>query len=264
MSLATSSEKNIPVLNQVLKTIAMIPARYAASRFPGKLMQDLHGKTVIRRTYEAAMDTGLFHQVFVVTDSDRIFSEIISFGGKAIMSKKEHECGSDRIAEAVEDMEVDVVVNVQGDEPMIDVDSLRRVLQVFQGEDAHKIDLASLKAPLNRQEDIDNPNNVKVITNKDNFALYFSRSPIPFPREKKTGVTYFKHIGIYAFRKQALMDFYRLPMLELEATEKIECIRYLEYGKNIKMVETTVKGVGIDTPEDLEEARRLLERSGRF
>lgn len=241
-----------------LKIIAMIPARYAASRFPGKLMQDLQGKTVIRRTYEAAEGTGLFDAVHVVTDSAEIFSEIASFGGSAIRSKKEHECGSDRIAEAVEDMDVDIVVNVQGDEPMIDAESLRRLLEVFRGEDADQIDLASLKTPLYYQKDIDNPNNVKVITNREDFALYFSRSPIPYPREKDSGVTYFKHVGIYAFRKQALMDFYRLPMLELEASEKIEAIRYLEYGKRIKMVETKVKGVGIDTPEDLEEARKLF------
>lgn len=243
---------------QPLKIIAMIPARYAATRFPGKLMQDLHGKTVILRTYEAAKKTNLFEEVYVVTDSDIIFKEITANGGKAIMSKKEHECGSDRIAEAVEEMEVDIVVNVQGDEPMIDIESLRLLLNVFRGKDAHLIDLASLKAPLIDKKDIANPNNVKVITNKEDFALYFSRSPIPYPRDENSGITWFKHIGIYAFRKQALMDFYRLPMLKLEATEKIECIRYLEYGKNIKMVETRVKGVGIDTPEDLEEARKII------
>ena len=241
-----------------LKIIAMIPARYAATRFPGKLMQDLHGKSVILRTYEAAKNTGLFQEVYVVTDSDVIFNEITNNDGNAIMSKREHECGSDRIAEAVEKMNVDIVVNVQGDEPMIDTNSLALLLNVFRGKDAGKIDLASLKAPLKEKKDIENPNNVKVITNKEDFALYFSRSPIPYPRDENTGVTWYKHIGIYAFRKQALMDFYRLPMLKLEATEKIECIRYLEYGKNIKMVETTVKGVGIDTPEDLEEARKIL------
>ena len=243
---------------QPLKIIAMIPARYAATRFPGKLMQDLHGKTVILRTYEAALRTDLFEEVYVVTDSDVIFEEITKNGGKAIMSKKEHECGSDRIAEAVEDMDVDIVVNVQGDEPMIDTESLGLLLNVFRGKDADLIDLASLKAPLIDKKDIENPNNVKVITNKEDFALYFSRSPIPYPREENSGVTWFKHIGIYAFRKQALLDFYRLPMLKLEATEKIECIRYLEYGKNIKMVETKVRGVGIDTPEDLEEARKII------
>ncbi len=239
----------------------MIPARYAASRFPGKLMQDLKGKTVIRRTYEAAVKTNLFEEVFVVTDSEIIQKEIQSFQGKAIMSQKEHECGSDRIAEAVEHMEVDIVVNVQGDEPMIDTRSLEKVLNVFQEKDAARIDLASLKTPIHKKEDIDNPNIVKVITDKDDFALYFSRSPIPFPREPHSGITYFRHIGIYAFRKQALMDFYRLPMRKLEATEKIECLRYLEYGKNIKMVETATRGIGIDTPEDLEEARRLFDNA---
>ncbi len=246
-----------------LKIIAMIPARYAATRFPGKLMQDLHGKTVILRTYEAAVNTGLFQEVYVVTDSDVIYSEITENGGNAIMSKKEHECGSDRIAEAVEKMDVDIVVNVQGDEPMIDADSLALLLNVFRGKDANRIDLASLKAPLKEKKDIENPNYVKVITDKEDFALYFSRSPIPYPRDENTGVVWYKHIGIYAFRKQALMDFYRLPMLKLEATEKIECIRYLEYGKNIKMVETTVKGVGIDTPEDLEKARKILSAEGK-
>lgn len=248
--------------NSPLKIIAMIPARYAASRFPAKLMQDLNGKTVILRTYEAADKTGLFEGVYVVTDSDIIYKEITENGGKAIMSKKEHECGSDRIAEAVEDMDVDVVVNVQGDEPMIDKESLEKVLQVFRGKDADKIDLASLKTELKEWKDVENPNHVKVITDKDDFALYFSRSPIPYPRDKKAEAKWFKHVGIYAFRKQALLDFQRLPMRSLEAAEKIEAIRYLEYGKNIKMVETTVKGVGIDTPEDLERARQLFSSKG--
>lgn len=247
--------------NKNLKIIAMIPARYAASRFPGKLMQDLNGRTVIRRTYEAAVRTNLFEEVFVVTDSEIIQKEITSFGGKAIMSQKEHECGSDRIAEAVEHMDVDIVVNVQGDEPMIDEVSLKKVLSVFRQEDADRIDLASLKTAMTKQEDIENPNIVKVITDKDDFAVYFSRSPIPYPREPQSGITYYRHIGIYAFRKQALLDFYRLPMLKLEATEKIECLRYLEYGKNIKMVETSTRGIGIDTPQDLEEARRIFDET---
>ncbi|UJH91509.1 3-deoxy-manno-octulosonate cytidylyltransferase [Antarcticibacterium sp. 1MA-6-2] len=240
------------------KIIAMIPARYQASRFPGKLMQDLNGKTVIQRTYEAAVNTGLFQEVFVVTDSDIIFEEIIRNGGKAIKSKQEHECGSDRIAEAVENMDVDIVLNVQGDEPLIDHQSLQKLLQVFEGDTEKRIDLASLKTPMHESEEITNPNNVKVITNKDNFALYFSRFPVPYPRDTDARVTYYKHIGVYAFRKQALMDFHQLPMLSLEAAEKIECIRYLEYGKSIKMVETDFRGIGIDTAEDLEKARKLF------
>ncbi len=238
----------------------MIPARYAATRFPGKLMQDLGGKTVIKRTYEAVLNTNLFDEVYVVTDSDIIYKEIVSQGGKAIMSVKEHNCGSDRIAEAVEDMDVDIVVNVQGDEPFTEKDSLEKVLDVFYKEDADSIDLASLMTPMKDWEEIINSNSVKVIVNKDNYALYFSRSPIPYPRDKEIANTYYKHKGIYAFRKQAILDFYHLPMRKLEAAEKIECIRYLEYGKNIKMIETDHEGVEIDTPEDLKKANKIIKK----
>ena len=233
----------------------MIPARYAASRFPAKLMQDLAGKPVILRTYQAAVHTKLFDEVFVVTDSDIIYETIIKEGGLAIMSKKEHDCGSDRIAEAVMHMDVDIIVNVQGDEPFTDRESLEGVLKVFE-DDVHKeIDLASLMVKITDEEEINNPNTVKVIVDNRNFALYFSRFPIPYPRAKDSNTTYFKHKGIYAFRKSALVDFQRLPMLQLEATEKIEAIRYLEYGKKIKMVETDVQGIEIDTPEDLRKAQ---------
>lgn len=163
----------------------MIPARYAATRFPGKLMQDLGGKSVIRRTYEATVNSGLFEAVYVVTDSEIIFKEISTHGGKAIMSKKEHSCGSDRIAEAVEDMDVDIVVNVQGDEPFTDRESLEKVLDVFYEDDSDKIDLASLMTPIEDWDDIMNPNSVKVIVDENNYALYFSRAPIPYPEIKK-------------------------------------------------------------------------------
>ncbi|RMZ51121.1 3-deoxy-manno-octulosonate cytidylyltransferase [Flavobacteriaceae bacterium PRS1] len=242
-----------------MKIISMIPARYSASRFPGKLMQDLNGKTVIRRTYEATVATNLFDAVYVVTDSEIIYNEIVSHGGKAIMSKKVHESGSDRIAEAVQDLDVDIVVNVQGDEPFTERESLEKVLNVFKNDDSNEIDLASLMVEIKDWDEINNPNTVKVIVDKNHFALYFSRSPIPYPRDKKAGVKYFKHKGIYAFRKQALLDFYNLPMRPIEASEKIECIRYLEYGKKIKMVETNIEGVEIDTPKDLEKAKKLLK-----
>lgn len=235
----------------------MIPARYAASRFPAKLMQDLSGKPVILRTYEAAVNTKLFDEVYVVTDSDIIFKVIEDAGGKAIMSIREHDCGSDRIAEAVENMDVDIIVNVQGDEPFTDKESLSSVLGVFKDDLTKEIDLASLMTRITNEEEINNPNTVKVIVDNRNFALYFSRSPIPFPRAVNKDTTYYKHKGIYAFRKRALMDFQRLPMLSLEATEKIEAIRYLEYGKKIKMVETNVSGIEIDTPEDLERAKAI-------
>ena len=241
-----------------MKIIAVIPARYASTRFPAKLMQDLGGKTVILRTYEAAISTRLFDDVFVVTDSDLIYNEIVSKGGKAIMSVKEHESGSDRIAEAIANLDVDIVVNVQGDEPFIDAEPLKKVIEVFGNDADRKVDLASLMRQITDEEDINNPNNVKVVTDQNNFALYFSRSVIPFPREKNVAVRYMQHIGIYAFRKQALLDFYSLPMKSLEASEKLEQLRYLEFGKRIKMVETTHIGIGIDTIEDLEKARKML------
>lgn len=235
----------------------MIPARYAASRFPGKLMQDLGGKTVILRTYEATVATNLFDDVFVVTDSDVIYNEIVNNGGKAVMSIKEHHSGSDRIAEAVENMDVDVVINVQGDEPFTDKESLVKLIEVFKIDDKKEVDLASLMVHITSKDEIKNPNTVKVIVDQFGFALYFSRSPIPFLRDESVDVKYYKHKGVYAFRKQALLDFYRLPMMTLEASEKLEQLRYLEYGKRIKMVETDVEGVEIDTPEDLERAKKI-------
>jgi 3-deoxy-manno-octulosonate cytidylyltransferase (CMP-KDO synthetase) len=243
-----------------MKIIAMIPARFDSTRFPGKLMKDLGGKTIISRTYEAVRLTELFDEVYVVTDNEVIKNEIERAGGKVIMSKKEHECGSDRIAEAVEFMDIDIVVNVQGDEPFIKKEPLQAVLEVFKGKDAARIDLASLMQEITDWEQIADPNLVKVVVDHQNFALYFSRSPIPYPRDRQSGVRYFKHIGVYAFRKQALMDFYSLPMRSLEATEKLENLRYLEYGKKIKLVETEFKGIGIDTPEDLEKAKLFLQK----
>jgi 3-deoxy-manno-octulosonate cytidylyltransferase (CMP-KDO synthetase) len=200
----------------------------------------------------------LFDDVFVVTDSDLIYDEIVSHGGKAIRSIKEHESGSDRIAEAVENLDVDIVINVQGDEPFIDAEPLAKVIEVFRNDLDKKVDLASLMREITNEDDINNPNNVKVVVDQNGFALYFSRSVIPYPREKNVGVRYMQHIGIYAFRKQALLDFYSLPMQSLEASEKLEQLRYLEFGKRIKMVETTHVGIGIDTPEDLEKARKML------
>lgn len=241
-----------------MKIIAVIPARYASTRFPAKLMQDLGGKTVITRTYEAAVNTQLFDDVFVVTDSDLIFNEITNNGGKAIMSIKEHESGSDRIAEAIENLEVDIVVNVQGDEPFINTEPLAKVLEVFKNDLDKKVDLASLMVEIQDTTEIENPNNVKVVVDQNGFALYFSRSIIPYPRDINVGIRYMKHIGIYAFRKQALLDFYSLPMKSLEASEKLEQLRYLEFGKRIRMIETTHVGIGIDAPEDLEKARMML------
>ncbi|MCQ4034737.1 3-deoxy-manno-octulosonate cytidylyltransferase [Kaistella montana] len=240
-----------------MKIIAVIPARYQASRFPGKLMQILGDKTVIATTYQNVVETGLFNDVFVATDSEIIFEEIKKIGGNALMTG-EHETGSDRIAEAVRNIDCDIVVNVQGDEPFLKTEPLKQLISVFNDDFEEKISLASLKIKLKNTEEIENPNNVKVITDNDGFALYFSRSVIPYPREIHPDVAYFKHIGVYAFRKNALLNFAQLPMKPLEISEKIECIRYLEYGMKIKMIETDFVGVGIDVPEDLEKARAIL------
>jgi 3-deoxy-manno-octulosonate cytidylyltransferase (CMP-KDO synthetase) len=242
----------------MLKTIALIPARYAATRFPGKLMAPLAGKSVILRTYEAARDTGLFAEVVVVTDSDIIYNEITAHGGKAMMSLREHESGSDRIAEAAAQLDVDIVVNVQGDTPFASREPLEKLLRVFEGEAGQNVQVASLMQELKEPELIEDPNYVKVAVDKQMNALFFSRSVIPYPRNKNIPITYYEHIGVYAFRKQALLNFTNWPLTPLEDAEKIECLRYLENGVPIKMVVTGFMGVEIDTPEDLERAARLL------
>lgn len=241
-----------------MKIIAMIPARYEASRFPGKLMKILNGKTVIEQTYDNAVSMGVFDEVYVVTDSKIIHDKITEVGGKAIMTSDTHECGSDRIAEAVAEVACDIVVNVQGDEPFVHKQAIVDLLQVFEGDYQKEIDLASIMHIITDKDEIQNPNNVKVIIDRDNFALYFSRSPIPYPRDASTA-KYYKHQGIYAFRKEAIINFSEMPMHYLEASEKIECIRYLEHKKRIKMVETEHVSVGIDTPDDLERAKLLFK-----
>lgn len=241
-----------------MKKIAMIPARYAATRFPAKLMQLLGDKTVIRHTYDNTVGTGLFDEVIVVTDSDIIFEEITTHGGKAVKSVREHESGSDRIAEAAAGMEVDIVVNVQGDEPFVQQEPLKKLLDVFEGEAGKDVQVASLMQVLKEQQFIEDPNYVKVVVNKKMDALLFSRSVIPYLRDKQVSPVYYEHIGVYAFRKQALMNFTAWPMTPLEAAEKIECLRYLENGVTLKMVVTEYMGVEIDTPEDLARAAATL------
>jgi 3-deoxy-D-manno-octulosonate cytidylyltransferase len=238
-----------------MKKAALIPARFSATRFPGKLMQPLGSKTVIRHTYDATVATGLFDEVIVATDSDVIYKEITSHGGRAVMSKKNHESGTDRIAEAVAEMDVDIIVNVQGDEPFVKKEPLEKLLQPFQ--DPH-VQVASLMQVLKDPAQIEDPNYVKVAVDKNNNALFFSRSVIPYPREKNIPITYYEHIGVYAFRKKTLLDFASWPITPLEAAEKIECLRYLENGVAMRMVTVEYMGVEIDTPEDLEKASRLL------
>ena len=238
--------------------IAMIPARYAASRFPAKLMQLLGDKTVIRHTYDNTVATGLFDKVMVVTDSNIIYYEITSHGGKATMSIQQHESGSDRIAETVAGMDVDIVVNVQGDEPFVQKEPLQKLLAVFEGDAVQNVQVASLMQVLKDPKFISDPNYVKVVVDKNMNALLFSRSVIPYPRNQQIIPVYYEHIGVYAFRKQALVNFTNWPITPLEAVEKIECLRYLENGIPIKMVITQYMGIEIDTPEDLVRAAKLL------
>jgi 3-deoxy-manno-octulosonate cytidylyltransferase (CMP-KDO synthetase) len=238
-----------------MKKIAMIPARYAATRFPGKLMQMLGDKTVIRQTYDATIATGLFDEVVVVTDSEIIFSEIEAAGGRVVMSQYEHESGSDRIAEAAASMDVDIVVNVQGDTPFVKSEPLEKLLQQF---DDASVQVASMMQVMTKQSEIDDPNFVKVAVDKNMNSLFFSRSVIPYPRDLSVPSVYYEHIGVYAFRKEALISFTQWPVTPLEAAEKIECLRYLENGIPLRMIVVDYMGVEIDTPDDLAKAAKLL------
>ena len=218
-------------------------------------MQVLGDKTVIRHTYDATMATGLFDEVIVVTDSEIIFAEITNAGGRAIMSINEHESGSDRIAEAAADMPVDIIVNVQGDTPFVKKEPLQLLWQQF---DDAAVQVATMMQVLTKQSEIDDPNFVKVAVDKNMNSLFFSRSVIPYPRDKNYPTTYYEHIGVYAFRKTALMNFTQWPVTPLEAAEKVECLRYLENGVPLRMIVVDYMGVEIDTPEDLEKAAKLL------
>jgi len=240
-----------------LKIIAVIPARYASTRFPAKLVQDLGGKPVVVQTYLATVATRLFDEVLVATDHEIIFDLLKEHGVNVVMSSSLHESGSDRIAEVVEHLACDVVVNVQGDEPFVSKSNLESLIRIFEKDSDGSIDLASLMFEIYDENVIKNPNNVKVVVDQSLKALYFSRSPIPFARDGKSYVPYYQHIGVYAYRKQALLDFTKWPMKGLEATEKLEQLRYLEYGKTLQMVLTEHVGVGIDTVEDLEKAKQL-------
>lgn len=245
-----------------MKVVALIPARLGATRFPSKLLAPLKGKSVIRRTYESAVNCGLFDEVIVVTDSDEILDEITNAGGKARKSKGAYESGTDRIAEIAADMEADVFVNVQGDEPFVQREPLAQLLRLFEGAEGEKVEVASLVQLLTDFAFIQDPNYVKVALDLNNNALFFSRSIIPYPRNKDISIPFYEHIGVYAFRKNALINFTNWAMTPLEAAEKVECLRFLEHGVAIKMAITQYMGVEIDTPEDIIRAEALMEKNG--
>ena len=218
-------------------------------------MQKLGDKTVIRRVYEAVRETGLFDDVIIVTDSDNIEQEIKAIDGHVIRSKNKHESGSDRIAEAAKDLDVDIIVNVQGDEPFIQRGALESLVRLF---DDASVQVGSLMRKITSEEELNLSSSVKVVVNKKNDALYFSRSVIPFSVNSAVNTQYYLHIGVYGFRKESLLRFTNLPATELERAEKLEQLRYLENGIPIRMALVDFKSVAIDTPEDLEKAKTLL------
>lgn len=246
-----------------MKVIALIPARIGSTRFPGKMLAKIKGKALISRTYEAALNTGLFTQVIVVTDSDDIQQEIESIGGKVLRSGKEHESGTDRIAEVAVSLEADVIINVQGDEPFIEREPLAKLIGLFEGKDGASVQAASLVLPTKDKTIINNPNKVKVLLRGDDYAIYFSRSAVPYHRDETVDHTYFIHIGIYAFRKDALVRFAGWQPSPLEVVEKLECNRFIDYNMPIKMAITTRHtSIAVDMPEDVAAAEAYMNEHG--
>ena len=239
-----------------MKIAAIIPARYNSTRFPGKPLAILGKNPIIQHVYERTKNSGIFDEIIVATDDQRIFDAVENFGGKVVFTSPKHKSGTDRVAEVCSKLDCDIIVNIQGDEPFILEKPLLKLISVFENKE---IEVASLMHKI--QKNVNNPNNVKVVCDKDNFALYFSRAAIPFPRDSEaTKISYYKHIGVYAFRKEILMRFVQLPVGKLERIEKLEQLRLLENGIKIKMVETDYRGIGIDTPADLREAEKILKK----
>lgn len=253
---ATSFSVNLTsTVSMSLKIAALIPARYASTRLPAKLVQDLGGLSVIQRTYQSTVATGVFDSVWVVTDHEQIEAQILKIGGKVVRSIKEHESGSDRIAEALGKVDADLIVNVQGDEPFQDAKTLRDLVAAFNREE---VKVASLMCKLDADQ-VQNPNFVKVVVDEQQRAIYFSRSPIPHNREGRT-ITYWKHIGVYAYCRDLLLSFTQWPKGNLEQIEVLEQLRLIERGVAIHMVETFHQAIAIDTQEDLLKARDFINR----
>lgn len=238
-----------------MKAVAIIPARYASTRFPAKALADLNGKPLIQWVWSAVSSTALFAEVIVATDSAEIMQTVEGFGGKAVLTRIEHASGSDRIAEAAAGLDAEIIVNVQGDEPLIDKQSLQALLQAFTDPD---VQISSLMTALLETEQLNDSNVVKVVVDGKSNALYFSRAPIPCNRDGISSVDYWRHIGVYAYRREALLRFVSLPVGKLEAVEKLEQLRALENGLPIRMVATDYQGIGVDTPADLKRVAELL------
>ena len=244
-----------------MKFMAIIPARYASTRFPGKPLAVLGGKTVIQRVYEQV--SSLLDEVYVATDDERIFQAVEAFGGRAVMTRSDHKSGTDRIEEAAEKIgsQADVIINVQGDEPFIQPSQIKTLMQLF---DAPETQIGTLGKRFENIEGVENPNSPKIVTDNRGFALYFSRSPIPFVRGKErsewlANYPFLKHLGIYAYRREVLREVTQLPQGNLEKAESLEQLRWLENGYRIRVGLTDVETVGIDTPEDLQRAEEFLK-----
>lgn len=238
-----------------MKVLGIIPARFESSRFPGKPLIDINGKSMIRRVYEQASKSELISEVIVATDDSRIFDHVQGFGGQAIMTSEDHQNGTERCGEVIQKFDdIDVVINIQGDEPLIKPEQLDLVISLF---DDPEVNIGTLVKPLNDPEEIRNPNRIKVVLDKKKDALYFSRSPIPY--EKSKGI-FHKHIGIYAWRLYILKELLALEPTELEKIESLEQLRWLENGYKIRTAETSIETPNIDTPEDIQAVLRALNQ----
>ncbi|WP_243557324.1 3-deoxy-manno-octulosonate cytidylyltransferase [Priestia megaterium] len=238
-----------------MRVIAVLPARYGSSRFPGKPLALINNKPMIQHVYERVNQVSNLDRVVVATDNAKIYDTVLSFGGEVVMTKDTHESGSDRMAEVSNLIDGDIFLNVQGDEPLIDE---RLIAEIVEQSIQHNNHVITAKKAIESEEDIENPNVVKVITNRNKEAIYFSRSPIPYNRSDKP-ITYYKHLGIYCYPKHILQEFVKLPKSQYEEVEMLEQLRLLENGYEIKVLETTYDSIGVDTPEDIVKIENLLE-----
>jgi 3-deoxy-manno-octulosonate cytidylyltransferase (CMP-KDO synthetase) len=247
----------------MLSVVGVIPARYGSSRLPGKPLVDLQGKPLLYYVYQRSLKARSLTRVLIATDDDRIYKAACDFGAEVVMTEKSHRSGTDRIAEAIQNVPADLVINIQGDEPLIDVQAIDHVVRLLQ-EDPDA-DMATLKTPIKNQEDLANPNVVKVVTDERDYALYFSRSPIPFSRSNPGSFEHsYRHVGLYAYRRDFLMRFTKWAPSTLEKIEDLEQLRALEHGAKIKVGFTDTHLFGVDTPEDLERIRRMVEGNSKI
>lgn len=243
-----------------MRVLCIIPARYSSTRLPGKPLAGIAGKPMIQHVYERAVMAKRPETVLVATDNSRVYEAVSAFGGRVMMTSPDHPTGTDRLAEvAAAFADVDIIVNVQGDEPLIEPQIIDDLAQAFDDDEA--LSMATLMTVM-EEEEYNNPAAVKVVTDLNGYALYFSRSLIPFPRVRVNGLEVYKHLGIYAYRREFLLEYAKLEPTPLERSESLEQLRALEHGYRIKVLKTDFKSIGVDTPEDLERVNKLLASKG--